>query len=117
MTSFDPRPELTAAATLLRTSPAYTGIPWAPQLAALLDGEAKMFTWFTGPLGGSMAPRTASQVINDALAVARSLLAIQPAAQSGDAPLLDPDCRDGKCGSCVGGVCECPHHNEGERAG
>jgi hypothetical protein len=26
-------------------------------------------------------------------------------------PLIDPDCRDGKCGSCVGGPCECPHHS------
>lgn len=26
--------------------------------------------------------------------------------------LLDPDCRDGKCGSCVGGPCEHGCHNE-----
>lgn len=25
-------------------------------------------------------------------------------------PLLDPDCRDGKHGSCVGGPCECSCH-------
>lgn len=25
-------------------------------------------------------------------------------------PLLDPDCRDGKHGSCVGSPCECPCH-------
>lgn len=24
--------------------------------------------------------------------------------------LIDPDCRDGKCGSCVGGPCECHCH-------
>jgi hypothetical protein len=24
--------------------------------------------------------------------------------------LIDPDCRDGKCGSCVGGPCECDCH-------
>lgn len=32
-------------------------------------------------------------------------------------PLLDPDCRDGKCGSCVGGPCEhdC-HRSEAEKA-
>ncbi len=29
-----------------------------------------------------------------------------------DEPLLDPDCRDGKHGSCVGGPCECPCHRE-----
>lgn len=28
-------------------------------------------------------------------------------------PLLDPDCRDGKCGSCVGGVCEHDCHQSG----
>jgi hypothetical protein len=27
-------------------------------------------------------------------------------------PLIDPDCRDGKCGSCVGGLCEHECHNE-----
>lgn len=27
-----------------------------------------------------------------------------------DAPLIDPDCRDGKHSSCVGGPCECPCH-------
>jgi hypothetical protein len=26
----------------------------------------------------------------------------------GTGPLLDPDCRDGKHGSCVGAPCECP---------
>ena len=32
-------------------------------------------------------------------------------------PLLDPDCRDGKCGSCVGGPCEhwCHTHAAPER--
>lgn len=25
-------------------------------------------------------------------------------------PLIDPDCRDGKHSSCVGGPCECPCH-------
>ena len=29
---------------------------------------------------------------------------------SEDAPLIDPDCRDGKHSSCVGGPCECPCH-------
>jgi hypothetical protein len=27
-------------------------------------------------------------------------------------PLIDPDCRDGKCGSCVGGPCEHECHRE-----
>ncbi|WP_395109824.1 hypothetical protein [Actinomadura sp. SCN-SB] len=27
-------------------------------------------------------------------------------------PLIDPDCRDGKCGSCVGGPCEHECHQE-----
>lgn len=27
-------------------------------------------------------------------------------------PVLDPDCRDGKHGSCMGGVCECSCHGE-----
>ena len=27
-----------------------------------------------------------------------------------DAPLIDPDCRDGKHSSCVGGPCGCPCH-------
>ena len=30
----------------------------------------------------------------------------------GTGPLLDPDCRDGKCSSCVGGLCECEHHKK-----
>lgn len=30
-------------------------------------------------------------------------------------PLIDPDCRDGKCGSCVGGLCEHECHNEEAR--
>lgn len=31
----------------------------------------------------------------------------------GDQPLLlDPDCRDGKHGSCVGGLCECVCHEQ-----
>jgi len=29
-----------------------------------------------------------------------------------DDPLIDPDCRDGKCGSCVGGPCEHDCHSE-----
>lgn len=28
----------------------------------------------------------------------------------GAGPLLDPDCRDGKHGSCVGPPCECDCH-------
>lgn len=28
----------------------------------------------------------------------------------GSGPLLDPDCRDGKHGSCVGAPCECTCH-------
>ena len=28
----------------------------------------------------------------------------------GSGPLLDPDCRDGKHTSCVGGPCECECH-------
>ncbi|NEA22642.1 hypothetical protein [Actinomadura bangladeshensis] len=28
-------------------------------------------------------------------------------------PVLDPDCRDGKCGSCVGGPCEHSCHQDG----
>lgn len=32
----------------------------------------------------------------------------------GEPKLLDPDCRDGKCGSCVGGPCEHSCHGEGE---
>jgi hypothetical protein len=31
-----------------------------------------------------------------------------PARQDDDEPLIDPDCRAGKCGSCVGGPCQ--HH-------
>lgn len=27
-------------------------------------------------------------------------------------PLIDPDCRDGKCGSCIGGPCEHHCHEE-----
>jgi hypothetical protein len=30
-------------------------------------------------------------------------------------PLLDPDCRQGKCGSCVGGPCEHDCHRRTER--
>ena len=29
-----------------------------------------------------------------------------PLTATGTGPLLDPDCRDGKCGSCVGPPCE-----------
>jgi len=29
-------------------------------------------------------------------------------------PVIDPDCRDKKCGSCVGGPCGCPCHAETE---
>jgi hypothetical protein len=29
-----------------------------------------------------------------------------------DEPLIDPDCRDGKHGSCLGGPCECSCHRE-----
>jgi hypothetical protein len=28
-------------------------------------------------------------------------------------PLIDPDCRDGKHGSCVGGPCQCACHGTG----
>ncbi|MCK2219751.1 hypothetical protein MF672_039040 [Actinomadura sp. ATCC 31491] len=31
-------------------------------------------------------------------------------------PLIDPDCRDGKCGSCVGGPCEHDCHQAGSEA-
>jgi len=27
--------------------------------------------------------------------------------------VIDPDCRDGKCGSCVGGICEHECHEGG----
>jgi hypothetical protein len=30
------------------------------------------------------------------------------------APLLDPDCRDGKHSACIGDPCECSCHQEGE---
>lgn len=33
----------------------------------------------------------------------------------GAGPLLDPDCRDGKCGSCVGAPCEHECHRPGPR--
>lgn len=33
----------------------------------------------------------------------------------GAGPLLDPDCRDGKCGSCVGTPCEHACHTAGRR--
>lgn len=32
----------------------------------------------------------------------------------GAGPLLDPDCRDGKCGSCVGAPCEHECHKRPE---
>lgn len=32
------------------------------------------------------------------------------------APLVDPDCRSGKHASCVGGVCACDCHGQGEAA-
>ncbi len=31
----------------------------------------------------------------------------------GAGPLLDPDCRDGKCGSCIGPPCEHECHRDG----
>lgn len=31
-------------------------------------------------------------------------------AGGGRDPLIDPDCAAGKHDSCVGGLCECPHH-------
>jgi hypothetical protein len=31
----------------------------------------------------------------------------------GAGPLLDPDCRDGKCGSCTGPPCEHECHRDG----
>lgn len=27
-----------------------------------------------------------------------------------DEKLIDPDCRDGKCHACVGGLCQCSCH-------
>lgn len=36
-----------------------------------------------------------------------------PLTAEGSGPLLDPDCRDGKCGSCVGAPCE--HHCHRQR--
>ncbi|MER7361853.1 nucleoside triphosphate pyrophosphohydrolase [Nonomuraea wenchangensis] len=34
-----------------------------------------------------------------------------------DEPLIDPDCRDGKCHSCVGGPCEHDCHRPAEQDG
>lgn len=34
--------------------------------------------------------------------------------RNNDEPLLDPDCRDDKHRACVGGLCECDCHQEGE---
>lgn len=37
-------------------------------------------------------------------------------AQQEDEPLIDPDCRDGKCESCVGGPCTHDCHQAGSGA-
>jgi hypothetical protein len=47
------------------------------------------------------------------LVTAAALWALEPG-PTNDAPLLDPDCRDEKHGSCVGGPCECWCHEPGE---
>jgi hypothetical protein len=39
----------------------------------------------------------------------------RPLEAIGAGPLLDPDCRDGKCGSCVGAPCEHSCHQGGPR--
>jgi hypothetical protein len=39
------------------------------------------------------------------LAIQR-LITTEPVVAEGNGPLLDPDCKAGKCGSCVGGLCE-----------
>jgi hypothetical protein len=59
----------------------------------------------------------------DAVHVTRALLAIcapwtgMPVRELeaiGNGPLLDPDCRDGKCASCVGAPCEHECHKQPE---
>ena len=50
---------------------------------------------------------------SEARAKVRTLVAEAPAEAE---PLIDPDCRDGKCGSCVGGPCTHDCHQAGSGA-
>lgn len=53
-------------------------------------------TKYEGRVMGTMTDHEVRQAVNQAINQAMHI------------PLIDPDCRDGKCQSCVGGPCE--HH-------
>lgn len=85
-------------------------IPFTPvtgeALARLTTGERAAFSVAAGYLARDQKPpmettvtlvETIQRLISEP---PRELEAI------GTGPLLDPDCRDGKCGSCIGAPCE-----------
>lgn len=51
------------------------------------------------------------------LAVQRLITEPAELAAEGTGPLLDPDCRDGKCGSCIGAPCEHECHQGDNKEG
>jgi len=67
------------------------------------SGEIACFPGHSGPVGHPMEQtKSFPQVANNG--VTQVIPAVPPA------PIIDPDCRDGKHGSCMGGPCKCFHH-------
>jgi hypothetical protein len=94
-------------------------IPFTPitpeALARLTTIERLTFQTSAGLVAAGQKPSLESVVI--LLEIIQRLLA-EPAelTAEGAGPLLDPDCRAGKCGSCIGPPCEheCHYGNDEE---
>lgn len=75
-------------------------------------------TWDEGEDEDDDERRRMAELIVEAVNALPHLIAAAEAAQADQAePLIDPDCRDGKCGSCVGGPCTHDCHQAGSEAG
>ena len=81
-------------------------------LAKLTPEERSAFTTAAGQVARDVNPGIGTTAT---LILAIQRLITEPVVAEGNGPVLDPDCRDGKCNSCVGAPCE--HECHGTAAG
>lgn len=72
-------------------------------LAKLTPEERSAFTAAAAQVARDVNPGIGTTAT---LVLTIQRLITEPVVAEGNGPLLDPDCRDGKCGSCIGGPCE-----------
>ena len=92
-------------------------VPFTPvtagALATLTAAERQAFVMAAGQVAAGQKPSMMTIVT---LVETIQRLITEPGRElsaEGTGPLLDPDCRDGKCGSCTGAPCEHECHRAG----